>query len=161
MATLMFIVGIKEAPIELLCYLIRNNHDNPVLLDDVRRLFAKARMREEGELLIQASRKTASELMDEGVLLWKGGKEPEAIAWTRDARKALPNNLRVLINAAQILISSLKKNGYDVDLATEANDVLIHIDKIAPGHQRFAQLFEQLSDLSAKAAASNRAGLDF
>ena len=161
MATLMFIVGIKEAPIELLCYLIRNNHDNPVLLDDVRRLFTKARMREEGELLIQASRKTASELMDEGVLLWKAGKEPEAIAWTRDARKALPNNLRVLINAAQILISSLQKNGYDVDLATEANDVLIHIDKIAPGHQRFAQLFEQLSDLSAKAAASNRAGLDF
>ncbi len=161
MATLMFIVGIKEAPIELLCYLIRNNHDNPVLLDDVRRLFAKARMREEGELLIQASRKTASELMDEGVLLWKGGKEAEAIAWTRDARKALPNNLRVLVNAAQILISSLQKNGYNVDLATEANDVLIHIDKIAPGHQRFAQLFEQLSDLSAKAAASNRAGLDF
>jgi tetratricopeptide (TPR) repeat protein len=161
MATLMFIVGIKEAPIELLCYLIRNNHDNAILLDDVRRLFAKARMRDEGELLTQASRKSASGLMDEGVLLWKNGKEAEAVAWTRDARKALPNNLRVLFNAAQILISSLQQNGYNAELATEANDVLMHIDRIAPGHQRFAQLFEQLSELSAKAAASNRAGLDF
>ena len=53
MATLLFAVGVKEAPVELLCYVIRNNHDNTVLLDEVQAIFDKARMGEEGEALIQ------------------------------------------------------------------------------------------------------------
>ena len=41
LATLLFAVGVKEAPAELLCYVIRNNHDNPLLLDDVQKIFDK------------------------------------------------------------------------------------------------------------------------
>ena len=92
MATLLFAVGVKEAPVELLCYVIRNNHDNPLLLDEVQRIFDKARMGEEGLALIRASKKEASDLMNQGVLLWKTGKMDEAVAWMRHARKALPNN---------------------------------------------------------------------
>src|SRR5450830_962502 len=52
MATLLLAVGVKEAPVELLCYVARNNHDNTVLLDEVQRIFDKARMGEEGTALI-------------------------------------------------------------------------------------------------------------
>ena len=31
----LFAVGVKEAPVNLLCYVTRNNHDNVPLLDDV------------------------------------------------------------------------------------------------------------------------------
>jgi tetratricopeptide (TPR) repeat protein len=147
MATLLFAVGVKESPVELLCYVIRNNHDNTVLLDDVQKVFDKARMSDEGFALIKSSKKEASDMMNQGVLLWKTGKLPEAVAWMRDAREALPNNLRILFNAAQILISHMQQLGYDEALSLEATDVLLHVDKVQPGQQRFAQLMEQLASL--------------
>lgn len=145
LATLLFAVGVKDAPVELLCYVTRNNHDNMVLLDEVQGIFEKARMGEEGAELIKSARKEAADMMNKGVLLWKTGKLAEAVAWMRTAREALPNNMRILFNSAQILISYMQQHGYQRDLMDEANDVLMHVDHIAPGQQRFAQLIEQLA----------------
>jgi tetratricopeptide (TPR) repeat protein len=147
MATLLFAVGVKDAPVELLCYVIRNNHDNPLLLDEVQQVFEKARMGEEGADLIRASKKEASDLMNQGVLLWKTGKLAEAVEWMRSARMAVPNNQRILFNAAQILVSHMQQLGYDEALAAEAHEVLLHVDRLLPGQQRFAQLMEQLAGL--------------
>ena len=145
LATLLFAVGVKDAPVDLLCYVIKNNHDNMVLLDEVQDIFEKARMGEEGAELIKSARKEASDMMNKGVLLWKTGKLAEAVAWMRTAREALPNNMRILFNSAQILISHMQQHGYNRDLMDEANGVLMHVDNIAPGQQRFAQLIEQLA----------------
>ena len=160
MASLMFAVGVKEAPVGLLVYVTRNNHDNTPLLEDVQKIFDKARMGDEGMELIKSARKEASDMMNKGVLLWKSGKLVEAVEWMRVARKALPHNMRVLFNSAQILISQLQQTGYVRELAEEAIGVLMHVDAIAPGQQRFAQLMEQLAMLApvsgvvAAAAAS-------
>ncbi len=151
MATLLFAVGVKESPVELLCYVIKNNHDNLLLLDEVQKVFDKARMSDEGHALIRASKKEASDMMNQGVLLWKTGKLPEAVDWMRSARAALPNNLRILFNAAQILISHMQQLGHDAELAQEAHDVLMHVDKVQPGQQRFAQLMAQLAALAPRA----------
>ena len=147
MATLLFAVGVKDAPVELLCYVVRNNDDNTVLHEEVQGIFDKARMGEEGSALIMSSRKEASDMMNKGVLLWKTGKLEEAVDWMREARGKLPSNMRILFNSAQILISHLQEKGYNDALAAEANDVLMHVDRIAPGQQRFAQLIEQLQML--------------
>jgi tetratricopeptide (TPR) repeat protein len=147
MATLLFAVGVKDAPVDLLCYVVRNNHDDQLLHDDVQRIFDKARMSDEGAALIRSSRKEAAEMMNQGVLLWKTNKLDEAVAWMREARQALPDNLRILFNSAQILISHMQARGYDELLTMEANGVLMHVDKVAPGQQRFAQLIEQLQML--------------
>ena len=148
MATLLLAVGVKEAPVELLCYVARNNHDNTLLLGEVQRIFDQACMGEEGSALIRSSKKEASDLMNQGVLLWKTGKLAEAVDWMRHARRLLPDNLRILFNAAQILLSHLQHHGYDEALAAEARDVLMHVDRVQPGQQRFAQLMEQLSKLA-------------
>ncbi|MEW6372519.1 MAG: tetratricopeptide repeat protein [Pseudomonadota bacterium] len=150
MATLLFAVGVKEAPVELLCYVTRNNHDNAVLLDEVQAIFEKARMGEEGEELIRAAKKQASDLMNQGVLLWKTGKLGEAVKWMRSAREKLPNNQRILFNAAQVLVSHMREKGYDALLAAEAHEVLAHVDRLQPGQPRFAQLMEQLAGLAPK-----------
>jgi tetratricopeptide (TPR) repeat protein len=147
MASLMFAVGVKEASVDLLCYVIKNNHDNAALLLQVQQQFDKARMSDEGVALIIACKKEASDLMNQGVLLWKTGKLPEAVSWMRQARLALPNNMRILFNAAQILISHMKQLGYDEALSSETYAVLMHVDKIMPNQQRFAQMMEQLAAL--------------
>jgi tetratricopeptide (TPR) repeat protein len=147
LATLLFAVGVKDAPVELLCYVIRNNHDNPLLLDEVQQIFEKARMGEEGMAHIRSSKKEASDLMNQGVLLWKTGKLAEAVEWMRNARKAVPNNQRILFNAAQIMVSHMQQHGHDEVLWAEACEVLHHVDHLLPGQQRFAQLMEQLAQL--------------
>jgi tetratricopeptide (TPR) repeat protein len=148
MATLLFAVGVKEAPVDLLCYVIKNNHDNAPLMEEVQAMFNKARMGDEGNVLIMSSRKEAGDIMNKGVLLWKTGKLMEAVEWMREARAQLPNNLRILFNAAQILITYLQKNGFDQALSNEASEVLAHVDKISPNQQRFAVLMEQLAALA-------------
>ncbi|MGJ7916049.1 tetratricopeptide repeat protein [Massilia sp. LXY-6] len=147
LATLLFAVGVKEAPVELLCYVIRNNHDNPLLLDEVQAIFDKARLKDEGQDLIRSSKKEAADLMNQGVLLWKTGKLTEALEWMRNARKAVPNNQRILFNTAQIMVSHMQQHGHDECLHAEACEVLHHVDRLLPGQQRFAQLIEQLAQL--------------
>jgi tetratricopeptide (TPR) repeat protein len=147
LATLLFAVGVKEAPVELLCYVIRNNHDNPLLLEEVQAIFDKARMGDEGLALIRSSKKEASDLMNQGVLLWKTGKLAEAVEWMRNARKAVPNNQRILFNAAQIMVSYMQQHGFEEQMHFEAAEVLHHVDRLLPGQQRFAQLMEQLAQL--------------
>jgi tetratricopeptide (TPR) repeat protein len=149
MARLMFAVGVKEPPVILLTEMIRNNHDNELMLQEVQEIFEKARMGDEGASIIAASRKDASDLMNRGVLLWKTGKLPEAVEWMRNARKQLPSNLRVLFNCAQIMISFMQKHGYDAGIAEEAKDVLLSVDRLQPGQKRFAQLMEMLAELAA------------
>jgi len=157
LATLLFAVGVKEAPVDLLCYVTRNNHDNVVLLDDVQKIFDKARMGEEGAALIHASRKEASDIMNKGVLLWKTGKLREAVEWMRGARITLPKNLRILFNSAQIIIYQMQTSGFDPVLSQEAVGVLLSVDKISPGQQRFALLMEQLTALAPEATADAEA----
>ena len=147
MATLLFAVGVKEAPAELLCHVVRNNHDNQVLVDEVQKIFDKARMSEEGVDMIAAARKEAAEMMNQGVLLWKTGRLDEAVAWMRVSRERLPDNMRILFNSAQMLINHMQQRGYDEAMMVEANGVLMHVDALAPGQQRFAQLVEQLQEL--------------
>jgi tetratricopeptide (TPR) repeat protein len=147
MATLLFAVGVKDAPAELLCHVVRNNHDNPVLVDEVQAIFDKARLSEEGMAMIAEARREASEMMNKGVLLWKTGKLAEAVEWMREARVRLPDNMRILFNSAQMLINHMQLHGYDEALMIEANGVLMHVDELAAGQQRFAQLVEQLQML--------------
>jgi tetratricopeptide (TPR) repeat protein len=147
LATLLFAVGVKEAPAELLCYVIRNNHDHPLLLEQVQKIFEKARMGDEGMALIRSAKQEAADLMNQGVLLWKTGRLAEAVEWMRDARKSVPNNQRILFNAAQTMVSHLQRHGYDEALHAEACEVLDHVDRLLPGQRRFAQLMEQLAQL--------------
>jgi len=147
MATLLFAVGVKDAPAELLCHVVRNNHDNPVLVDEVQAIFDKARLGDEGAAMIAEARREASEMMNKGVLLWKTGKLVEAVEWMREARVRLPDNMRILFNSAQMLINHMQLHGYDEALMIEANGVLMHVDDLSPGQQRFAQLVEQLQML--------------
>ena len=151
MAILLFAVGVKDTPGEVLAHVVRNNHDNNLLQDEVQAIFDKARLSEEGAAIIRAARKEAVDLMNQGVVLWKSGKLPDAVKWMRMARGRVPDNVRVLFNAVQISISHMQQEGYDEELDTEARMVLEHVDKLQPGQQRFAQLMEQLRGLQPKA----------
>lgn len=148
MARLLFAVGVKDAPVDLLGNLIKNNHDNTQLAEEVQQIFDKARMSEQGAEVVSTAQQEASELMNHGVMLWKDGMLAEAVEWMREARGALPTNVRILFNCAHIMIASMQKNSVDPELLAEAAEVLRDADKLAPNQKRFAQLMGQLSALT-------------
>jgi tetratricopeptide (TPR) repeat protein len=148
MARLMFAVGVKDAPLDLLSGVLKNNHDDEQLADEVQQIFDKARMSEAGAEIVSDSRKAAKEMMDQGVLLWKEGKLDEAIDWMRHARKVVPTNVRILFNSAHILLGAMQKKGYDPELGAEARQVLLQVDKLTPNQKRYAQMMELLGKMT-------------
>ncbi|WP_338844940.1 response regulator [Massilia sp. W12] len=147
MARLLFATGIEDAPIALLRELARNNHDNPQLLGEIRQVFARARMAEEGDAIVNNSSAEAADMMNRGVLLWKTGKLMEAVEWMRDTARALPDNQRVLFNYAQIVLSCMERHGFDAGMADEARHALLQVDSLMPGQARFHMLMDNLNAL--------------
>jgi len=147
MAELMFATGNKEAPVDLLQDVVKNNNENQALLADVQRVFDKGRMSEKGAELVAAWCNEAKDTMNKGVLLWKEGKLDEAADWLRNARKEWPNNTRFLMNLTHVLISCMQKTGYDPVLLDEARTSLLQAEKLEHDRKRFAKLMESLEAL--------------
>ena len=147
MARLLFAVGEKESPADLLQQVVRNNHDNEPLLQEVVRIFEKARLGEQGASLVAKSRKEVAEMMDRGMLLWKSGKLDDAVVWMVEVMNTLPSNVRIQLNGAHILIHAMQQKGYRQELAQQASEALLRADALAPGNRRFAQLMEMLQEL--------------
>lgn len=148
MAQLLLETGEKETALNLLQQEVRNDPENEHLLDQVKQIFAEAEMSEQGDELVESSRKAAVEQMNRGVLLLGEGKIDEAVTWMREARVAMPGNARVLFNLAHVLITRLQKMGVDAAIADEAREVLYEANRLSPGEKRFAQLMETLEAVS-------------
>ena len=149
MARLFIVTGDKERAIELLQNEVRSNPENTTLLDDVAEVFVHADMGEEGAKLIEGSRKEALEIMNRGVLLVKEGQYEEAISAMRNARKAMPSNVRVLLNLAYVFITHFQKNGSTPELVKEARDSLLAANALSPGESRFTKLMGSLNEFAS------------
>ncbi len=150
-ARLLLATGAKEKAIALLQDEIKNNPENNNLLHEVAEIFDQAGMGEEGSKLIEASCKEAMIIMNRGVLLISKGQYEEAVNAMRDARAAMPANMRVLLNLAHVIITYIQKNGLTPELVKEARESLLAADNLSPNEPRFIRLMASLNDLAASA----------
>lgn len=146
---LLMATGDKANATVLLLREIKNNPENKYLLNDATEIFVQAGMSDEGTQLIEAARKEAMEIMNSGVLLVSKGQYKEAIRAMRDARQAMPTNVRVLLNSAYVLITYIQKNGPTQELVTEARESLYAANTLSPGEPRFSQLTSLLNGLAS------------
>lgn len=148
-ARLLMATGDKEKAITVLKNEIKNNPENNSLLNDIAEIFDQAGMGEEGNQLIETSRSEAMLIMNRGVLLISKGQYEEAVIAMRDARTAMPTNIRVLLNLAHVIITYIQKNGPTPELIREARDSLLAANELSPGEPRFTRLMASLSKLTA------------
>lgn len=146
-AHLLLVAGDKEKAIQLLQSEIKNNPENPMLHKVVSDIFEQAGMREEGSQLIEATRQEAMLMMNRGVLLVSKGQYEEAVCAMREARAAMPTNVRVLLNFAHVFIAYIQKNGSTPDLIDEARKSLLAANELSPGEPRFKRLMASLNEL--------------
>ncbi len=148
MAKLFMATGDKQNAIALLQQEIKINPEDNILLEDANAIFVDAGMGEEGATLIETSRREAIEIMNGGVLLVSKGQYEEAVNAMRNARKAMPSNVRVLFNLAYVIITYIQKKGAEPVLVKEARESLNTANRLSPGESRYSKLMNALNQLS-------------
>ncbi|MCA1937338.1 MAG: response regulator [Dechloromonas sp.] len=154
MAETLLMLGQHDKAIELLRSEILNNPDDPANLEAVRLIFQKQGLSDEGNEMVEATRAQAVEMMNSSVLLSRSGDFAHAIAKMRQALEIMPRNVRLLLNAAHLLISQVEKAGNDPSLIREARRHLLTANACAPGEPRFSDLMSRLERLNASTAAA-------
>ncbi|MBS1187799.1 MAG: hypothetical protein H6R04_1817 [Burkholderiaceae bacterium] len=153
-ARLLMSTGDLDSARTMLLDEVKNNPENRTLLAEIREVFDAANMSEEGERIVEASRKEALEMMNRGVLLARDGKLDEAVGWMRNARQAMPRNVRVLFNFVHVIVTKMQQHGVDEQLIEEARTSLESANQLAPGDRRYGQMTGALDKLVSDEAAS-------
>lgn len=150
-ARLLFATGKQDAAVAFLQDQVRNNPDNAALLEEVKAVFNHAEMGDVGAALVETSRQEGMEFMNRGVLQARDGQYEIAITSMREARQAMPSNVRVLFNFAYVIVTCLQKNGLNAALADEARDALQAANQLMPDQARHHQLCAALDALGSGA----------
>ena len=146
-AELLLSTGEQEKGLALLQAEVMNNPEDLATLDSVREIFRKSGLVDEGNELVERSRQEAIEMMNAGTLLARDGCYEEAVTKMREALLRMPRNVRLLFNAAHVMLAHLEKNGSDAALLREVRTHLLTANQLAPGESRFALLMGKLEAL--------------
>lgn len=98
----------REEADEFTRSVVKNNHDNEVVLEKITRLYSEAGSQEEIRQLIDSTRSEIVKINNDGVKLLKDGKVKESIDLFSRAAKGMPHNPIINLNAAQSLIRLMK-----------------------------------------------------
>ena len=141
------IMGDKDKGTEILKHIVRGNHDNDEILDNVRLVFKETGMVDKGENIIEIAREEIIKLNDEGVKLAQDGKLTEAITYFEKAAAQLPENKIINANAAQVLMLYMKKNGINEKQLSKAKTYLDRVRKIDETYRDIPLLLSMYREL--------------
>jgi len=102
--------GRKAEANEIICNIVKNNHDNDDVLEKISDLYGDAAEKQEIQALIDKTRNEIIAVNNEGVRLLKIGKTAESIELFSKAAGGLPHNPIINLNAAQALINMMKQS---------------------------------------------------
>ncbi len=137
-------LGDKATAGALLGSIISNNHEHPEFIERAQTIYTQAGLETEGRELLQGAARAATDIMNRGVKLSREGKLDEAIQLTREARAQMPNNSRLLLNHAFLLIAWMEQHGRDIALNDEARDCIELARKLKPEDKRAGEMLTRL-----------------
>jgi CheY-like chemotaxis protein len=131
---------------ELIKHVVRNNHEDTVLLEKVKELCAKT----QDASLANIVENTCAEVIatnNKGVEMIKQGKIDDSIGLFMQAARAMPENITINLNAALSLIAFMQKNGLAEKPAQQTEQFLERVMRVAPGNERYKKVLQQYRDL--------------
>lgn len=140
-------IGNQDVGSQLLQFVVRNHYEDEALSRRAQDIYSKADMGDEGAAIIAATRNQSIETMDQGVRLSSQGKIEEGIDVLQQARVLMPNNPRLLLNLAYLLIKQMEKAGWHHAMSNEARKVILIARRYAVDDQRCGQLLAKLETL--------------
>ncbi|MBI5753086.1 MAG: tetratricopeptide repeat protein [Hydrogenophilales bacterium] len=149
LANAMLALGDKEKAMGLITQVVKNNHDNNGVLNQVDKFFKDADLHEEGKTLVQTSKDEVININNQGVRLAQEGKLDEAIELLRQAVSQLPNNARIRLNLAGMLLKHLQEVGKDDTLLYEVRKELDRANALQPGDPKCMEYMQAVEKIAA------------
>lgn len=134
--------GDKKRSLEIMQDMVRNNHEDEGLLQDVEAAYKNLGIGGDVDNAIRGVRKEIIRLNNKGVSLTRDGKLEEAIALFEKAADGMRGNRVINLNAAKVLILHMQKNGANTDYMGKTRKYLDAVKKIEPDNPRLKQLQE-------------------
>ena len=140
MARAAFMLGDKDKGMAIMQGVVRNHHEDDKVLREAQKAFDELNMGDEGREIISSTKAEVVQLNNQGVRLVKEGRLEEAITFFEDAVKAMGGNKTVNLNAAQVMLMYMQKNGKNDRYLYQVRQFLDRVAKIDPANGAFQKL---------------------
>jgi DNA-binding response OmpR family regulator len=130
---------------------VRANHEDAQLVAAARRVLKDAGREEFTSRLVDAQVQEMLGLTERALGLAKKAQLTEAQAIIAEAVAGLPNNVGVLVAAAQINLLFLSQKGLDMEVATRVRGYLATLETLARGTERVVKMAAFFKELLLKA----------
>ena len=110
-----FAHGKEDEAKSLIETLVQNNHESQALILKAKQVFQEAGKGEEGNALVDDSVKSIIHLNNQGVLKAQQGDLEGSVKLLTEAAARMPENLQIVLNAAQALLAHIDKRGWNDD----------------------------------------------
>lgn len=131
----------KEEDAKRIIQAVAEDHsEREEVLDRARAVFDAAGLKDEGEILLEATRKQMIQLNNDAVALAKAGEFDQAIAMLSEAADRLPNNAQVSVNAALALLMDAQKFGVQPEKLAQASRYIAQAKQANPDHPKLAEV---------------------
>lgn len=141
-----FVNGDKEWAVTLVKKIVKNNHDDPDLLQEMQQLCIEAGFEADADRIIEDAREAVVHLNNEGVRLAEQGDLERAASLFEKALNDMPENRTINMNNLKVLLLQISATGGDKGQFARARDYLDHLRKLDPdypGLPQLAALYEQ------------------
>ena len=152
-----FAVGRDKEGERIVVNAVRANHEDAAMVAAAKRVLKEAGREELSPRLIDAQVQEMLVLTERALSLAKKTKLSEAQAIIAEAVAGLPNNVGVLVAAAQINLLWLSQEGLDLKVAARVREYLARLDELAGGTERVVKMgafFRELLRRSRSEAAA-------
>ncbi|MBF0464352.1 MAG: response regulator [Nitrospirae bacterium] len=139
--------GEKEKGMELLKYVVMNNHSDNSVINRVQDTFRGLGMGDEGIDFVAQTKAEIIGVNNKGVDLINKGMLPEAIALFEKAADGLPSNFIINLNALRAIVGYLLKNGRDDRYLYKCEKYIERINDIDPNNMKFLQLVDKYNSI--------------
>jgi len=140
-------MGDTDTARELLQQAVRNNHAEEAFLKQVGDVFGELGLDIDPDTFISEIRREIIKLNNEGVELARAGKLQEAVGLFDEAVTRMPNNKVVNLNAARVLIMSMKQQGKQEAMLTRVRGFLNRVKSLDPESQNLRKVQQMFRGL--------------
>lgn len=130
--------------------LVKNNHDNNALLDKAKQLFESAGKGEMGKVLVEESVSSIVSLNNLGVRAAQQGDYAESVRLLTEAASKLPDNMQIVLNAAQVLLVAIDKQGWNDNYMQSARQYLGMVRNKRADHPKLLSINKFAQDVARK-----------
>ena len=122
--------------------LIRNNHDNELLLQRLSTMFDQLGMADAGADLIMHNVQGMVDLNNKAVREAQAGEHDKAIAMFQQALQEMPESIQLMLNLVNAVIAQVHLKGWHESHVRQAYDYLQKVRQVAPTNNKLQKLMQ-------------------